>query len=169
MKLERATLLAWADAYEQAMPREEVRLLGEVGPVVVARGHYEPDEFVAVARWKTPRTGPRIAANSDADIREITAVAFHAPERLQHRMLTVLDGVGIPTATALLTIAFPQQHTVLDYRVTESLAHLGEWAGTGGYVEYLGACRSLARRLKVDLRTLDRALWQWSKDGLPGG
>lgn len=160
-------MLAWADSYEQAMPREEARLLGEVGPVVAARGHYEPDEFVAVARWKTPRTGPRIATNSDLDIREITAVAFHAPERLQHRVLTVLDGVGVPTATALLTIAFPDQHTVLDYRVTESLARLGVWGGSGGYVEYLSACRSLATRWKIGLRTLDRALWQWSKDGSP--
>jgi hypothetical protein len=28
-------------------------------------------------------------------------------------------------------------------------------------------CRRLANEFEVDLRTLDRALWRWSKDGYP--
>jgi len=35
------------------------------------------------------------------------------------------------------------------------------------YVGYLDYCRTIARRLGVGLRDLDRALWQWSKDGMP--
>jgi hypothetical protein len=42
-----------------------------------------------------------------------------------------------------------------------------EWDGLGGYLGYLDACRSLAARLAVALHTLDRALWQWSKNGYP--
>jgi len=32
------------------------------------------------------------------------------------------------------------------------------------YLNYLGECRRLAEANNVDLRTLDRALWQWSKE-----
>jgi len=158
---------AWAGEYERHMGSVEPRLLDEVGPAAAARGFYEPDEFVAVARWKTPRTKQRIAANPDSDVREVTHIAFAASEQLQHRLLTVLSGVQVRTATALLTVAFPVRHTVLDVRSTEALNRLGEWNGVGGYPVYLAVCRALAKRLKVDLRTLDRALWQWSKVGHP--
>jgi hypothetical protein len=114
-----------------------------------------------------PRSGPSIAANSGSDIRQITAMAFAAPESLQHRALTLLNGVGVPTATALLAVAFPARYTIIDVRSTESLGRLDEWDGQGGYLSYLDACRDLATRLVVALRTLDRALWQWSKSGYP--
>ena len=32
------------------------------------------------------------------------------------------------------------------------------------YLNYLTKCRELARKQNVSLRTLDRALWQWSKE-----
>jgi hypothetical protein len=156
---------AWAAKYEEGMGPEESQLLDEVGPAAAIRGYYEPDEFAAVARWKSPRSRPHILANPDSEVRDITAMAFAAPEALQHRVLTLLDGVSVATATALLAVAFPNQNTILDFRSTEALERLGEWDGSGGYLAYLEVCRGMAARLEVDLRTLDRALWQWSKDG----
>jgi hypothetical protein len=32
------------------------------------------------------------------------------------------------------------------------------------WLGYVDACRSLATTEEVDMRTLDRALWQWSKE-----
>lgn len=145
----------------------EPRLFEEVGPAAAARGFYELDEFAVVSRWKTPRSRRRIATNSGDDVRDASALAFAAPERLQHRILTLLDGIGAPTATALLAVAFPDRHTIVDFRGTQALGRLGEWDGTGGYLSYLDVCRRLAGRLEIDLRTLDRALWRWSKDGYP--
>lgn len=145
----------------------EPDLFAVVGPAVARRGHYEPDELAAVARWKTPRSQSRIASNTADDVLDITSTALAAPERVQHRVLTLLVGVGVPTATALLAVVNPGRHTVLDVRSTESIRRLGEWDGAGGYEVYLQACRRLAARLDVDLRTLDRALWRWSKDGYP--
>ena len=167
MHIGKSFVLTWAALYEQRMGSTEPWLLDNVGPVAAARGHYEPEEFTAVARWKTPRSRPAIAANSGSDIRQITAMAFAAPESLQHRALTLLQGVGVPTATALLAVAFPDRHTIIDVRSTGSLDRFGEWDGQGGYSRYLDACRGLATRLDVALRILDRALWQWSKDGYP--
>src|SRR5262245_24716658 len=134
----------WAAAYEQGMGDLEPRLFDEVGPAVRSRGFYEPVELAEVAQWKTQRSKKRIAANSPEDVRDITAVAFAAPERFQHQILTMLEGVQVPTATALLAVALPDRHTILDVRSTEALARLGEWDGTGGYPTYLHVCRRLA-------------------------
>jgi len=165
--VDRAWVRTWADRYIEQMGEVESYLLDEIGPTAKARGFYEPGELAAVARWKTPRSRQRIAANSDADVRGITAMAFAAPERLQHRVLTLLYGVRVPTATALLAVAFPDRHTIIDFRSTEALKRLKMWDGTLGYLSYLEVCRRLAVRLDSDLRTLDRALWRWSKDGYP--
>jgi hypothetical protein len=167
MPIDRSFVLAWAARYEQRMGSTEPKLLAGVGPAAAARGHYEPNEFTKVAGWKTPRSRPSIVANPYSDVRQITAIAFTAPEPVQHRVLTLLKGVGVPTATALLAVVFPDRHTIIDVRSTESLDRLNEWDGRGGYLRYLDACRGIATRLEVDLRTLDRALWQWSKDGYP--
>ena len=163
-RLDRRWVLAWGRRYERLMPPVEPRLLTEVGPAVAARGFYQQAEFAEVAAWKSPRSKPAIAANAPADVREVTGLAFGSSEHLQHRILTVLDGVGIRTATALLTVPFPDRHTVLDFRAVEALARLDLWDGTGGYPAYLDVCRRVSRRLRVPLRTLDRALWRWSRD-----
>jgi hypothetical protein len=167
VKATRAWGRTWAGRYVEHMGDTEPHLLDEVGPAVAARGYYEPEEFAGVARWTTARSRSRIASNPPDDVRDITAAAFAAPEHLQHRILTLLDGVRVPTATALLAVAFPGRHTILDFRSTAALERLGEWDGAGGYLAYLGVCRCLAARIEVDLRTLDRALWRWSKDGYP--
>lgn len=120
MKATTSFVHAWADRYEERIGSKEPQLLGEVDPTVRARGFYEPDEFAAVARWKTPRSRQRITSNLGSDVREITRMAFSAPESLQHRALTLLAGVS-------------DRHMIVDFRTTEALKRLGEWDGNGGY------------------------------------
>jgi hypothetical protein len=79
--------------------------------------------------------------------------------------LLALDGVGVPTASALLHFAFPDEYPILDERALESLGveartqyPVSFWLG------YLDACRALAREHAVHIRTLDKALWQHSKE-----
>ena len=56
------------------------------------------------------------------------------------------------------------KYTIIDYRALESLG-VSEWPDTVDYyLAYLAACRELVRRYNKSLRTLDRALWQWSKE-----
>jgi hypothetical protein len=63
-------------------------------------------------------------------------------------------------------MVYPERYTIIDFRALEAL---GVKRGDGEetldyYLEYLETCRSLAHDCNVDLRTLDRALWQWSKE-----
>jgi hypothetical protein len=79
--------------------------------------------------------------------------------------LLELEGVGVPTASTLLYFAFPDDYPILDVRALESLGvkarsqyPVSFWLG------YLAACRQIARDAGVSVRTLDKALWQYSKE-----
>ena len=144
---------------------DESRLLA-VNAAVRARGHYTREEFVEVCAWKTPRSRPRVAANSEAAVIDATGRALAASdEAIRFAALLELDGVGAPTASTLLYVAFPDDYPILDVRALESLGvrsrstyPVSFWLG------YLEACRTLARDNGVSLRTLDKALWQHSKE-----
>jgi hypothetical protein len=140
--------------------------LREIGVAVRARGYYTREEFIEVCAWKTVRSRPKVALNSEAAVEGATALAV-ATEEEAAKMAALLEliGVGVPTASTLLYCAFPDRYPILDVRALESLGvkprsqyPLTFWLG------YLDACRELARQAGVSLRTLDKALWQHSKE-----
>jgi hypothetical protein len=79
--------------------------------------------------------------------------------------LLALQGVGVPTASVLLHFAHPDDYPILDVRALESLGHSGRSTyPVSFWLRYLDACRDLAARHGVSVRTLDKALWQHSKE-----
>lgn len=83
--------------------------------------------------------------------------------------MTRLHGVGYPTASVLLHFVSPDLYPIIDYR---ALWSLGEEAPPRSYSFdfwwwYVDCCRSLAGEAGVTMRTLDRALWQYSKENQP--
>jgi hypothetical protein len=85
-------------------------------------------------------------------------------DRAAVAVLVGLNGVQVPVASAILTAIDPERFTVIDFRALEALGVTNATMTINYYLEYLDACRGLARENKVPLRTLDRALWQWSKE-----
>ena len=121
-------------------------------------------ELCWLGEWKTPRIRPRIARNTAAGVRGVTGAAFLArDERLRVCLLTALPGVGLAVASVVLHFADPGRYPVYDVRVRTALARLGlrrRFPPTpAGWVAYAGCLRRLARRHRVSLRTLDKALW----------
>jgi hypothetical protein len=140
--------------------------LDVVGAAVRARGHYTRAEFIEVSAWKTPRSRPKIAANPARLVTSTTRRALGASDEAE-RMAALLElgGVGIPTASTLLYVAFPQEYPILDVRALESLGVKGRSTyPLSFWLAYLEACRTIARQAGVSLRTLDKALWQRSKE-----
>jgi hypothetical protein len=137
-----------------------------IGTAARTRGYYRRREFLYVCTWKTPRSAPRVAANTAAAVRAATRRALGDPdEAARMQALLSLNGVGVPTASTLLYFAFPALYPILDVRALESLGvkprstyPVSFWLG------YLEACRALAAQCGVSIRTLDMALWQWSKE-----
>lgn len=137
-----------------------------LGAAVRARGHYTRAEFIEVCGWKTVRSRPKVAANSEAAVVDATGRALSAAEE-ETRISALLElaGVGVPTASTLLYFVFPADYPILDVRALESLGIKPRSAyPVAFWLEYLSTCRTLARRARVDIRTLDKALWQHSKE-----
>jgi hypothetical protein len=148
-------------------PKPDDRCLA-AGPAARERGHYNREEFSLICAWKTERSKSRVATNSATAIELATRRAFRSrDEGRRMEALTGLDGVGVPTGSALLFFAFPDDYPILDVR---ALGSLGQKARTvypiDYWVEYLLACRRLAAEVEVPIRTLDKALWQASKEGV---
>jgi len=142
------------------------------GAAARAAGHYTRAQFLLVCAWKSPRSRPLVAANGEAAVRAATGIALAATdERIRMEALLTLSGVGVPTASTLLYFAEPDRYPILDVR---ALASLGERSVRSTYpvaywLEYLEACRALAARHGVGLRTLDKALWQYDREATRGG
>jgi hypothetical protein len=136
------------------------------GAAARARGHYTRGEFIEVCRWKTPRSAPKVAANKPRMVVEMTGRAFATSDETQRmEALLELQGVGVPTASTLLFFAFPDDYPILDVRALESLGvKPRSQYPVSFWLAYLATCRDLAARHGVNIRTLDKALWQHSKE-----
>jgi hypothetical protein len=137
----------------------------EAGKLARQAGHYDLAGFLEVARWKSPRVYSLCAENPKDFVADVTRVALAARgERLRIEALTLLRGVDWPMASTLLHFARPEAYPILDFRALWSIGmpatHQYDFAF---WWEYTLRCRALARMWAVDLRTLDKALWQFSK------
>ena len=121
-------------------------------------------ELVRLGEWKSARVRPRIARNTAAGVRGLTTAAFLCcDEGRRLRLLQGLSGVGPAVASVILHFAEPGRYPVYDVRVRAALRRLGVRTPfpptVDGWVAYVGCLRRLARRCRVSLRTLDKALW----------
>jgi hypothetical protein len=144
----------------------DARVEREVAPRARENGYLTKADFLAVCAWKSPRSRPRCEANSEAFVRAVTATALSTPsEQLRVEALTLLSGVNWPTASAILHFCHADPYPVLDVRALWSLGVEGPaHYGFAFWNEYTRCCRALARRSRVSMRALDRALWQYSKE-----
>jgi GrpB-like predicted nucleotidyltransferase (UPF0157 family) len=158
--------VAEIEALAARFPSLDDTRLEAVGAAARARGHYTRAEFIEVCGWKTPRSRPRVAANPEPAVTAATERALGASDEAE-RMAALLElgGVGVPTASTLLYVAFPQDYPILDVRALESLGVKARSTyPLSFWLAYLEACRTIARQAGVSLRTLDKALWQRSKE-----
>jgi hypothetical protein len=141
------------------------------------RGYLTQREFLELCRWKSPRAIARCKANSRGRVRRCSATAFASrSERVRFDALTSLDGVGGPTASAILTLTDPRRYGVIDIRVWRLLYDLGSVrmnpTGVGFSFEhwrhYLETLRRHALELGVTVRAVEYSLFlyhQWTRQG----
>lgn len=106
--------------------------------------------------------------NSPYVIRRATgAVLIARSERDRIETLTRLRGVGVPSASAILTLLDPKRYGVIDIRVWQLLHRLGlvqgNAAGTGlthaHWEEFLVLVRRYAGMFRVSVRDVERTLF----------
>ena len=106
-------------------------------------------------------------ANSAVAVEAQTRIALAgaSSERQRLEALRSLKGVEWATASVLLHLAYPERYPILDRRALHGLGVRAPSAYSFRFwEEYVEACLQLTRQADVDGRTLDQALWQWSKE-----
>jgi hypothetical protein len=172
---EEADLQQLADEYWQKAGEREQELeksAFEAGEAI-RNGDHTLSNLEAIVRWKSERLVRYVIGNSNEKIRRALAVAASPASSTEAavKALIKLQGVDITVASAILAAIFPERYTVLDFRSLEALGHARH--DVHFYEEYLDFCKRLADGNIVKpqddlpaptpLRTLDRALWEWSR------
>ena len=153
----------WASLYDYPGEYELMR-----GPVADGRrnGYLTAEAFAAIGEWKSPRARKRRAANASNFIEEVTrrALAPSTSPRLAIEALTLLSGVSWPTASVILHFCHPDPYPIVDYRALWSLSSAVPSQYRYAFWDaYTSFTRALAKGARVDMRTLDRALWKYSE------
>jgi len=153
----------WSKAYSYT--ENDGPLRATVRPEVLERGWLTKAEFLSICNWKTQRSKSRCASNSEFTVRTITRAALAtSDEALKIDLLRTLAGVEWPTASALLHFTDQRPYPILDYRALWSLGYAKPpHYSMEFWLAYLAYTRALAERHGLSIRTVDRALWQYSK------
>lgn len=152
------------DGKEYRLERQIFESIKEMGspPLSLTR-----DILVDIAKWKAIRVMGYVMKNDEQYVKEVTQVSLSTKnEKLKIEILTLLNGVQIRMASAILFFCFPEQYTVMDYRAWDSLKALDKINGEIGdtfecWQKYNEICREIAKQNGVSLRELDKALWQF--------
>ncbi len=127
----------------------------------------------AIVRWKSERAVHYLIGNSSESIRLALEVAA-APEASTQEAVSALlglHGVDLTVASAILTAIFPERYTVMDYQVLQALGYPRQ--DVQFYEDFLAFCHHMVAAGAVPeqsaeaenpLRSLDRALRQWSEN-----
>ena len=124
-------------------------------------------ELITVGKWKSPRSAGSIDNNERLFVKEVTRFALSTTcDRAAIESLTILDGIGAPTASVILHFFHKKDYPILDYQALWSVSLIEGEKYNYSYTlwsEYVNFCREVANKAGVSMRDLDRALWQYSK------
>ena len=136
----------------------------------IRAGCYTAENLGIIFKWKTRNRGvSRLWKNDPAEIADALKLAVLATrERSAVAVLRGLSGVDTPVASAILTAINPTRYTIIDFRALETLGVRSPDRSLPFYLCYLRYCRAVAAKHEIGLRTLDRALWQWSYEDTTG-
>jgi hypothetical protein len=145
----------------------EVQLFKK-GEQIRKRGYLDKKEFLSICLWKSRRPKRLYIENDENFIIEQTKKAFSEKDELvKIEFLTALKGVEIPTASAILTIVFPNDYGIIDIRCIEALKDLKQidYSNINGknWLKYLGILRDLRNELNLPCREIEKALFAYNR------
>ena len=149
----------------------ESYLFEKLSPKIAEQGFINQEQFLKICEWKTTRTKTLTRQNLEEDIIEISTQAFSCSNHLRVKFLTLLQGVAVPTASAILSVWSPSSFTVYDFRVLSAIGKLEHKLLTFtpheaekiNYLPYLNLAKAISDDLGVSLRDLDKCFWIFDK------
>ena len=158
-----ADLQFWADRYKYK-PGGSIE---SITNQVKSQGFAFRNQLLAICEWKTHRALDHVAENEEEYIKEVTQFALSTDdERCRIEALTIISGVKWPTASVILHFCHLDKYPILDVRALQSFGvdirkvkvNYEFWW------KYVETCRELSARRDLDMRTIDKAMWQYSKE-----
>ena len=153
----------WAERYGYPLNEDSVL---DLTPIIQKQRYITKDQLETICKWKSPRSAGNMLSNDSEFVKEITTFTFKTEnERGRIESLTLLDGVGWPSASVMLHLYHPDPYPLLDFRALWSIGV--ETVPNYKYEfwwDYVCFCRKLSINTNVSMRTLDKALWQYSKE-----
>lgn len=138
-----------------------------IGPRVKKRGHFLFSEFYKICMWKSSRPKQRYINNKNK-IERISKSAFgEGDEKRKMEILCHLNGVSVPTASALLTIVYPEKYAVIDIRCLEMMRKtekISKYPSIKTWLKYLDIMRAWSKENSVTPREMDMALFAMHKE-----
>lgn len=155
----------YLDLYNQ-----EEFLFNIIGPAIRKRGFMKFDEFYRICMWKSARQKPKYLHNKKI-IESISKEAFADKDEVgKIKKLCSLRGVGIPTASAILTIVYPHKYGVIDIRCIEMLKKRGfdinKSINLKNWINYLEIVRTLGKENNLQPREIDKVLFAMHREML---
>lgn len=165
MKINQKNIKKYINLYNQ-----EDYIFKVIGPAIRKKKYVKFSEFYKICMWKSARQKNKYLRNTKS-IENITREAFNINnERDKILTLCKLEGVGIPTASSILTIAFPDKYGVIDIRCMEILHEMNLLKSINisinNWLNYLRIIRELAHDNNVTPREIDMALFALHREGL---
>lgn len=148
----------------------EEYLFNEVTLKFRQHGYLEPEDFFAIIIWKSNRAKTKVLdgiIKSGETVKNITSKVYCSATREDKlRILTpAIKGIGIPIASAILAVCYPDDFTIVDYRARAALKSEGVTingdpsVNPKAFFEYVDVCKKLANDKGFSLREFDQELW----------
>ena len=128
LPLTRDEILKLEDNYKKSNEIQQEERVMAIAVQAKERGFLTKEEFLEIGKWKTPRQNKNYANNDEEFIKEVTSVSFSgkASDELRIHVLTLLGGVNLRVASAILHLAFlPEKQTypIMDVRALQTLGY----------------------------------------------
>lgn len=152
----------WAKRYMIDSNYKNLRLekeLLELQESINQQGHLTKFQLEQLVRWKLPRQLGNIKKNAEGLIVAATQAAFETTDvffSIAH--LLQLKGVRVSIGSAILHLYHKDDYPIYDQHALRAIGEPQEESIWESYVEF---CRKVAKDNKVDMRTLDRALYRF--------
>jgi hypothetical protein len=83
---------------------------------------------------------------------------------LRTDILCALRGVGVPVASAVLALVFPEAYAVIDFRGWRQIFDESKSVfSVPDYRKYMSKVRLLARELEWSVQEVDHAVWDYDR------
>jgi len=152
----------------------EKYLFDVVGPRFRATGQIEPVDFFMIIIWKSNRAKTRVrdrlkkhvGGNFSDAVAQISGALSSAKNAKERLGLLMRDwGLRLPMASAILTVLYPDEFTVYDYRVCEALnvSYKDTQFSDDCWSEYQHYKSEVVKNTPSDLALRDRDRYLWGK------